>query len=76
MLGVTIDRLNVGDYAKFRGHRIQEHLVRMWWKVTAVEDGRVVLVNRDGNTARVRRDQRYQHCHAVKWQPGDDRRDD
>ncbi len=78
MLGQPVDMLRVGDYAKFRGHRIQEFLQTMWWKVTSIsEDGATAhLVNREGRTARVRRTARYQHLHALKWQPGDPVADD
>lgn len=76
MRGTVLDELKVGDYAKFRGHRIQEHLQLMWWKITGIDGDRLLLVNRENKTARVNRRQRYQHCHALKWEPGDDRNDD
>lgn len=75
-LSTVLDLLKVGDYAKFRGHRIQDRYQLMWWKVAGIDGDTLLLVNRDGNTGRMNRRQRYQHCRALKWQPGDDPGDD
>ncbi len=76
MLAMTVDMIKPGDYVKFRGHRIQEFLKTCWWKAVSVEDGQVHLVDRHGATARVRTNWRYQHCRALKWEPGDPRTDE
>jgi hypothetical protein len=70
---MPVDMLTIGDHAQFRGPRVQDFLQTMWWKVTAIsDDGRIAhLVNRHGNTARVRRTERYQHLRALRWEPGD-----
>jgi hypothetical protein len=47
-----------------------------WWKATGIEGEMLHLVDRHGHTARMRRTARYQHCRAIKWQPGDDRNDE
>jgi hypothetical protein len=65
-----------GDFVRFRGHRLQVHYQTCWWKVTAVTETHVELVDRTGHTGRLRRNARYQHCRALVWEPGDNRNDD
>lgn len=72
---MPVDMLKVGDYASFRGHRVQEYLQTAWWKVTELDNRTAYLIDRHGHTARVRRTERYQHLRAVKWEPGDPRTD-
>lgn len=72
---MPVDMLKVGDFASFRGHRIQVHLIDRWWKVTEIDDRTAYLVDRTGATARVRRTERYQHLRAIKWERGDNRDD-
>jgi hypothetical protein len=76
MRGITNDMVREGDYVKFRGHRVQRHLTVAWWKATSIEDNIIHLVDRHGATARMRTTPRYQHCHALRWEPGDDRSDE
>ncbi len=71
MRGITNDRLKVGDFAFFAGMRVKDMLRGDWLKVIEVDDRIVKLIDRNGGTVRVRRNDRYQHCHAMLREPGD-----
>lgn len=75
MRATVNSEIETGQFVQFRGHNIQHFLQDMWWKVEEVTDTHLALINRHGNTARMRRNARYQDCHAVVWQPGDRRAD-
>jgi hypothetical protein len=69
--------VEVGDYVKFRGHGIREFLYLQWWKVTDVEGGAILLVDRHRKTARVSIEQaRRANWRVLVWECGDDRGDE
>jgi hypothetical protein len=69
--------IRVGDYIKWRGHKVSEADYLMWWKVTDIEDGTIIAVNRHGQTSRTNIEHaRRLNRKALVWEIGEDRADE
>jgi hypothetical protein len=67
----------VGQYVKLRGHRVSDANYLQWWKITAIADGVILMVNRHKQTSRIRiTTAARMHWKVLIWEPGDPRQDE
>ncbi len=76
MIVKVFSGVQVGDFVRGHGQRLNPNLAQVWWKVTSVEKDEITTVNRHGRVRKFTFDGCRQRGLRFKvWQPGDPRED-
>ncbi len=76
MIIKTFSGIQVGDFVRGHGHRINPNWSQVWWKVVDANHDALTMINRHGRERVVTFDQCRQRGLRFKaWQPGDPRED-
>lgn len=76
MIVKVFSGVQLGDFVRGHGHRINPNWSHVWWKVTEVKQDKLTMVNRHGRQREVTFDSARQRGLRFKvWEPGDPRED-
>ncbi len=76
MIVKVFSGVQLGDYVRGHGHRLNPNLTQVWWKIIDVKRDTLTAVNRHGRERKFTFEQcRYVGIRFKVWQPGDPRED-
>jgi hypothetical protein len=76
MIVKVFSGVQLGDFVRGHGQRMNPNWTQVWWKVTEVERDKLTMINRHGRVREVTFEQaRFKGLRFKVWQPGDPRED-